>query len=322
MSAEPLLDVSGLEVHYRPRRGRTVRAVDGVDLAVERSQTLGLVGESGCGKSTIARALVRLVKPTSGRIGFEGKDLATLEGEELRRVRPRLQMVFQDPFTSLNPRMSVRDLIAEPLEIHRRGTRAERTEKVRSLMDRVGLPAAASRRLPHEFSGGQRQRIGIARALALSPELLVADEPTSALDVSIQAQIMGLLAELQQELGLTYLFISHDLGAVREISTHVAVMYLGEIVETGPARQVLDHPAHPYTIALLSAAPVPDPAIESRRERIVLRGDIPSPADPPSGCRFHTRCWKRAALGNPERCATEAPAPGPVRCHFAEETAA
>jgi oligopeptide/dipeptide ABC transporter ATP-binding protein len=328
-TAAPLVDVAGLEVHYSGRRGAgTVRAVDGVDLAIRAGETLGLVGESGCGKSTIARALVRLVRPTGGRIAFDGQDIATLEGEALRRVRPRIQMVFQDPFTSLNPRLSVRDLIAEPLDIQRRGTRVERTARVRELLERVGLPAAAERRLPHEFSGGQRQRIGIARALALSPELLVADEPTSALDVSIQAQIMGLLAELQRDFGLTYLFISHDLGAVRQLSTHVAVMYLGRIVETGPARELLERPGHPYTMALLSAAPVPDPEVERRRERIVLRGDLPSPADPPSGCRFHTRCWLRAQLGDPESCVTQEPPAEPrpgggsVRCHFADRAVA
>lgn len=316
----PLLEISDLEVRFGP-----VRAVDGADLAIERGTTLGLVGESGCGKSTIANAVVRLVKPSAGRIDFDGHDLATLEGEALRRIRPRIQMVFQDPYTSLNPRLTVRDLIAEPLVVQRRPGRDAR---VRELMGRVGLPETARRRLPHELSGGQRQRIGIARALALAPDLVVADEPTSALDVSIQAQIIELMIELQRELGLSYLFISHDLGAVRQIAADVAVMYLGRICETGPVASVLDRPAHPYTIALRSAAPVPDPEVEARRERIVLRGDLPNPASPPAGCRFHTRCWLRTRLGDPERCVTEEPAVlpraggGVVRCHFAEDAVA
>jgi oligopeptide/dipeptide ABC transporter ATP-binding protein len=316
-----LLSVRGLKVHYE-RRGVNVRAVDGIDLDLARGETLGLVGESGCGKSTVAKAVVRLIQPTEGRIEFEGRDIATLGERDLKEWRPRIQMIFQDPYASLNPRMCVHDWIAEPLKIHSRGDRVQRTARVRDLIDRVGLSRTTARRYPSQLSGGQRQRVGIARALALDPDLLVADEPTSALDVSIQAQVLALLAEIQRDLGLSYLFISHDLGAVRQLSQEIAVMYLGRLCETGPARRVLDQPAHPYTVALLSAAPVPDPAVESARERIVLRGDPPSPADPPSGCRFHTRCWLRESLGDPDLCATTDPPATPahggghVHCHF------
>jgi oligopeptide/dipeptide ABC transporter ATP-binding protein len=321
--ARPLLDVTDLRVHYA-RRGVNVRAVDGVTFAVASAETLGLVGESGCGKSTIAKAVVRLIRPTAGRIEFGGHDLGGAGGKELASLRPRLQMVFQDPYSSLNPRMTVRASIEEPLVIHRRGDSRARAARVHDLMSRVGLARAVERRYPFQLSGGQRQRVGIARALSLDPDLIVADEPTSALDVSIQAQILTLLEEIQRDLGLTYLFISHDLGAIRQLAARIAVMYLGRICETGPADSVLDSPAHPYTVALLSAAPVPDPLAEARRERIVLRGDVPNPANPPSGCRFHTRCWLRAELAGPEICAHDDPAPtaraggGVVHCHFAD----
>ncbi|MDX6592568.1 MAG: peptide/nickel transport system ATP-binding protein [Gaiellales bacterium] len=319
----PLLDVTDLRVHYT-RRGVNVRAVDGVTFGVASAETLGLVGESGCGKSTIAKAVVRLIRATGGRIEFGGHNLGSAEGKELAALRPRLQMVFQDPYSSLNPRMSVRASIEEPLIIHGRGDSRARGERVHDLMGRVGLARSVERRYPFQLSGGQRQRVGIARALSLDPDLIVADEPTSALDVSIQAQILTLLEEIQRDLGLTYLFISHDLGAIRQLAARIAVMYLGRICEIGPAGSVLDNPAHPYTVALLSAAPVPDPIVEARRERIVLRGDVPNPANPPSGCRFHTRCWLRTELGSPEVCAHDDPPPtaraggGLVNCHFAE----
>jgi oligopeptide/dipeptide ABC transporter ATP-binding protein len=318
----PLLEIEGLVVEYR-RAGVTVHAVDGVDLTVPRGRTVGLVGESGCGKSTVAKAVVRLLKPTRGVVRFDGQDLAGLSERELRPVRPRLQMVFQDPQSSLDPRMTVREIVEEPLAVNRRGNRAARRAQVLELLDRVGLPRRTEGRYAFQLSGGQQQRVAIARALALGPDLVVADEPTSALDVSIQAQILALLGELQAGLGLSLLFISHDLGAVRQLADEIVVMYLGRVCEAGPVAAVLDHPAHPYTTALLSAAPVPDPEIEAQRERIVLRGDVPSPAAPPSGCRFHTRCWLRSELGDPERCATEDPAAQPrpgggrVHCHFA-----
>jgi oligopeptide/dipeptide ABC transporter ATP-binding protein len=325
-SDTPLLDVDDLRVHYA-RRGVNVRAVDGVSFSVARAETLGLVGESGCGKSTIAKAVVRLIRATSGRIEFGGHDLGSAEGKELAALRPRLQMVFQDPYSSLNPRMTVRASIEEPLAIHGRGDSRARAARAHDLMGRVGLARSVERRYPFQLSGGQRQRVGIARALSLDPDLIVADEPTSALDVSIQAQILAVLEEIQRDLGLTYLFISHDLGAIRQLAARIAVMYLGRICEAGPADSILDHPAHPYTVALLSAAPVPDPLVEARRERIVLRGDVPNPADPPSGCRFHTRCWLRAELGDPEVCAHDDPPPiaraggGLVHCHFADHVA-
>ena len=321
-----LLSVRDLRVHYA-RRHANVRAVDGVDLEIARGGTLGLVGESGCGKSTLGKAVVRLLKPTSGAIEFDGCDLARLDERGLRPWRRRIGMIFQDPYSSLNPRIDVHAWIEEPLRIHGRGTRPQRSARVRDLLDRVGLPQAAEHRYPSQLSGGQRQRVGIARALALDPDLLVADEPTSALDVSIQAQVLELLAEIQRDLELTSLFISHDLGAVRQVAGEIAVMYLGRMCEVGPARRVLDRPAHPYTVALLSAAPVPDPAVEAARERIVLRGDPPSPAAPPSGCRFHTRCWLREGLADPEICVTTDPPPvpatggGTVRCHFHDRVA-
>jgi peptide/nickel transport system ATP-binding protein len=299
-----------------------VRAVDGVDLAIERGSTYGLVGESGCGKSTLGRAILRLVEPTAGEVLFYGTDVASLNGEPLRRMRRRMQMVFQDPLGSLDPRQSVESLLSEPLRAHGLGggTRGI-AEKIRGLLDAVGLPSAALRRYPHEFSGGQRQRIGIARAIALEPDLLIADEPVSALDVSVQAQVLNLLEELQEQLGLTYLVIAHDLAVVRHISDVVGVMYLGSLVEQAPADDLYEEPLHPYTRALMSAVPVPDPVVEENRERILLAGDLPSPANPPSGCRFHTRCpWRQET-----RCDDEVPvlrelAPGRlVSCHWAEE---
>ena len=326
-AAEPLLRVEGLQVHFPIKRGlfvdRTVghvRAVDGVDLAVERGSTYGLVGESGCGKSTLGRAILRLVEPTAGRVLFDGVDVASLTGEPLRRMRRRMQMVFQDPLGSLDPRQDVESLLSEPLAAHGIGSKREAADRIRGLLDAVGLPSAALRRYPHEFSGGQRQRIGIARAIALEPDLLIADEPVSALDVSVQAQVLNLLEELQQRLGLTYLVVAHDLAVVRHISDVVGVMYLGSLVEQAPADALYEQPLHPYTRALMSAVPVPDPVVEERRERILLAGDLPSPANPPSGCRFHTRCpWRQET-----RCDDEVPVlrelgPGHlVSCHWAE----
>jgi peptide/nickel transport system ATP-binding protein len=297
-----------------------VKAVDGVTLAIQRGETLGLVGESGCGKSTLGRAILRLYGLTSGRITFDGTDITNASEHELTHVRRRMQMVFQDPYASLNPRHSVGRIVGEPLRVHRIVSGAELTERVRGLLEVVGLPADAVTRYPHEFSGGQRQRIGLARALALNPELLVCDEPVSALDVSIQAQIINLMEELQSELGLTYLFIAHDLAVVRHISTRIAVMYLGKIVEIAPADDLYDNPLHPYTITLLSAIPIPDPAIERHRKQIRVEGELPSPANPPVACRFHTRC----PFVQPSRCSNEEPELRDVEghlvaCHYAEQ---
>ncbi|MFE9609044.1 ABC transporter ATP-binding protein [Streptomyces sp. NPDC006012] len=308
--AEPILEVSGLVKHYPLTRGilfrkqiGAVKAVDGVDFALARGETLGLVGESGCGKSTLARLLCSLEQPTAGSIRFKGEDITRLTGRALKAVRRNIQMVFQDPYTSLNPRMTVGDIVGEPFEIHPEAVpKGERRGRVRELLDVVGLDPEYAVRYPHQFSGGQRQRIGIARALALRPEVIVADEPVSALDVSVQAQVINLLARLQKEFGLSYVFIAHDLSIVRHISDRVGVMYLGRIVETGSDTEIYDHPTHPYTQALLSAVPVPDPAAREHRERIMLTGDVPSPTDIPSGCRFRTRCWKAR-----ERCALEVP---------------
>ena len=301
--AEPLLSIRELKVHFNLGGGtvldklmggshvrRVVKAVDGVSLDIQPGETLGLVGESGCGKSTLGRALLRLTEPTSGQVIFRGRDLANLSLRELRGQRRHLQMIFQDPYASLNPRMTVGQIISEPLETFNLATGKERETRVRELMATVGLSPRFIKRYPHEFSGGQRQRIGIARALAANPDFIVADEPISALDVSIQAQIMNLMEQLQRERQLTYLFISHDLRAIRHVSDRVAVMYLGKIVELGVSKTVYDDPLMPYTRALISAVPVPDPEIEATRQRIVLQGDVPSPINPPEGCRFHTRC--------------------------------
>ena len=326
-----LLSVSDLRMYFPVTQGLVferhigdVHAVDDVSFDLPRGETLGLVGESGCGKSTTGRTILRLYKPTAGRILFDGVDVTTLKGEALRKTRRRMQMIFQDPYASLNPRMTVDGIVGEPLTVHEIGTPAERRERVAELLDVVGLNPNFLNRYPHEFSGGQRQRIGVARAIAVNPELIVADEPISALDVSIQAQIINLMERLQDEFSLTYLFIAHDLSVVRHVSNRIAVMYLGRIVELASSDDLYAHPLHPYSVALLSAVPIPDPVIESRRRRIILKGDVPSPVNPPSGCRFHTRCWLRERLGNPERCTTEDPAlrtlatGHEVACHFAE----
>ncbi|GAA3823476.1 ABC transporter ATP-binding protein [Streptomyces phyllanthi] len=313
--AEPILEVGGLVRHYPLTRGvlfrkqvGVVRAVDGVDFTLGRGETLGIVGESGCGKSTVARMLVHLERPTAGAIRFKGEDVVRLSGRALKAVRRNIQMVFQDPYTSLNPRMTVGDIIGEPYEIHPEAApKGDRRRRVRELLDVVGLNPEHINRYPHQFSGGQRQRIGIARGLALRPEVIVADEPVSALDVSVQAQVINLMERLQGEFGLSYVFIAHDLSIVRHISDRVGVMYLGRIVETGRDSEIYDRPRHPYTQALLSAVPVPDPEAREHRQRIILSGDVPSPANVPSGCRFRTRCWKAR-----ERCATEEPLPAAV----------
>jgi len=330
-AGQPLLSVADLRMYFPVTEGLIferhvgdVRAVDDVSFDVRRGETLGLVGESGCGKSTTGRTALRLYKPTAGRIVFDGLDITKIEGEALRQMRRHMQMIFQDPVGSLNPRMRIEDIVAEPLDVHRLcRTRAERRERVAALLARVGLGPDALMRRPHELSGGQRQRVGIARALAPGPKLVVADEPISALDVSIQAQIVNLLADLQAAERLTFLFISHDLRVVRHLAHEVAVMYLGNVVEIGPASALYAAPAHPYTRALLAAVPVADP--ERRRARLVLEGDPPSPLAPPAGCRFHPRCPIYAELRDP-RCATEPPPLAPfagaaqdhrAACHYA-----
>jgi oligopeptide transport system ATP-binding protein len=311
----PLLEVRDLTMHFPVYSGRivtrkvgAVRAVDGVSFQLRRGETLGLVGESGCGKSTTGRAILQLHRPTSGSVRYEGVELTSLRGESLRAHRLRMQMIFQDPYASLNPRMTIGEIIAEPIiNFGLEPDRRRRVKRIQALMESCGLNPAYVKRYPHEFSGGQRQRIGIARALASEPEFIVADEPISALDVSIQAQIMNLMQELGRQRGLTYLFISHDLSAVRHLSDRVAVMYLGTLVELAPAETIHNAPLHPYTQALISAVPIPDPEVESQRERVVLKGDVPSPMRPPPGCRFHTRCPIAR-----ERCKVEVPALLPV----------
>ncbi len=326
--SDVVLETKGLVKHFPITQGivfqhkvGAVRAVDGIDIQLRRGETLGVVGESGCGKSTLAKLLVALEKPTSGEIMVRGENMVTLKGGALRKARRNIQMVLQDPYTSLNPRMTVGDIIGEPFAIHPEVTpRKGRQRAVQDLLDTVGLNPDHINRYPHQFSGGQRQRIGIARALALKPEIIVCDEPVSALDVSIQAQVINLLESLQNELGLSYIFIAHDLSVVRHISDRVAVMYLGKIVEIGNDTEIYEKPTHPYTQALLSAVPVPDPTLRGHRDQIVLEGDVPSPANPPSGCRFRTRCWKAQDI-----CAEKEPlleiresSPHPSRCHFAE----
>jgi oligopeptide transport system ATP-binding protein len=286
----PLVSIADLKVHFDLGRRRIVKAVDGVTLDILEGETLGLVGESGCGKTTLGRAVLRLVEPTDGQVLFRGVDVAKLSGQELRRTRRHMQMIFQDPYAALDPRMTVGQIISEPIETFRLATKDERRERVRELMKTVGLSERFINRYPHEFSGGQQQRIGIARALSVNPDFIVADEPISALDVSIQAQILNLMEKLQRERNLAYLFISHDLRAIRHTSHRVAVMYLGKVVELAEARELYRRPLMPYTKALISAVPVPDPSVEAQRRRIVLEGDVPSPINPPSGCRFHTRC--------------------------------
>ncbi len=311
-AATPLVEVRDLVKHFPLRGGvlqRTVahvKAVDGVTFDVKRGETLGLVGESGCGKTTVGRLLLRLIEPTSGTIRFDGVDIGAVKGAALKPYRRRMQIIFQDPYSSLDPRAPIGESIGEGLRIHGLGTSAERRAKVSRMMDMVGLQSYHARRYPHEFSGGQRQRIGIARALVLEPDLVVCDEPVSALDVSIQAQVLNLLKSLQRELGLTYVFVAHNMGVVEHISDRVAVMYLGRIAELADRRELFRKQEHPYTAALMSAIPVPDP--EARRQRVILTGDVPSPVAPPSGCRFHPRCPLRAELGDPAICAEVEPA--------------
>ncbi|NYH43353.1 oligopeptide/dipeptide ABC transporter ATP-binding protein [Micromonospora jinlongensis] len=326
--SENILEVNDLVKHYPVTQGVVfkktvgqVKAVDGVSFGLRAGETLGVVGESGCGKSTLARVLMNLEKPTAGSVLYKGQDISKLSGGALRRLRRQIQLVMQDPYTSLNPRMTVGDLLGEPFEIHPEvAPKGSRRAKVRELLDLVGLNPEHINRYPHQFSGGQRQRIGIARALALRPEIIVCDEPVSALDVSIQAQVMNLLEQLQGEFGLSYVFIAHDLSVVRHLSDRVAVMYLGKIVEIGTEDEIYERPTHPYTQALLSAVPVPDPTQRNNKTIIRLTGDVPSPISPPSGCRFRTRCWKAQDV-----CAEQVPlleirqgSDHPSACHFAE----
>ena len=315
----PVLEVQGLKMHFTTPKG-VVKAVDGIDFTIAAGETLGLVGESGCGKSTTARGITHLIKPTAGTVILEGREVTGMSSADLRATRKRMQMVFQDPYASLDPRMTVLDIIAEPIRNFRIARGQEVRERVRNLLQTVGLDPDFEKRYPHEFSGGQRQRIGVARALAVEPILLLADEPVSALDVSIQAQVVNLFEDLQEQFGLAYLFISHDLSVVRHVSDRIAVMYLGRIVEIAPSQRLYAEPLHPYTQALLSAVPIPDPVIETKRERIMLSGDVPSPVDEIQGCPFRTRCAQAF-----ERCEVEAPAlkeyrPGhSASCHLHEE---
>jgi len=324
---EPVLEVRGLVKHFPLTTGilfkkqiGAVQAVDGVDMKLYKGETLGLVGESGCGKSTTARLLMRLERPTAGQILFHGEDIAQLSGKALKAVRRNIQIVLQDPYSSLNPRMTVGDIVGEPFQIHKDvAPKGSRRKMVQELLEVVGLNPEHIHRYPHQFSGGQRQRIGIARGLALRPEIIVCDEPVSALDVSVQAQVINLFEKLQDEFGLSYVFIAHDLSVVRHICDRVSVMYLGKVVETGDEEQIYERPTHPYTQALLSAVPVPDPKLRGHRDQIMLEGDVPSPANPPSGCRFRTRCWKAQDI-----CAVDEPKlmlrdglDHPSACHFA-----
>ena len=309
-SGEILLEVRDLKMHFPITRGiliqrqvGSIRAVDGLDFDLIKGETLGLVGESGCGKSTTGRAILQLHRPTAGSVRFEGVELTETSGPDLRQMRRRMQMIFQDPYASLNPRMTVGSIVGEPLDVHQLGSsKSDRQDRVRELLEIVGLNPYFVNRYPHEFSGGQRQRIGVARALAVNPSFIVCDEPISALDVSIQAQVINLLEDLQRELQLTYLFIAHDLSVVRHISDRIAVMYLGKIVELAERTELYENPRHPYTEALLSAVPVPDPVVEAKRQRIILEGDVPNPASPPTGCNFSTRCPKAM-----DRCFQEEP---------------
>jgi len=328
-----IVEVDGLQVYFPIRAGifksvkGSVKAVDGVTVDVRRGETLGLVGESGCGKSTIGRAMIRLREATGGSVRFDGVDLLSLKPDELRRMRRRMQIIFQDPYGSLDPRMTVSAIVSEPIETHNLASGSAKDDRVAELLRLVGLDPNYVKRYPHEFSGGQRQRIGVARALAVEPEFIVCDEPISALDVSIQAQVLNLLTDLRSRLGLTYLFVAHDLSVVKHISDRVAVMYLGKIVEIGPPDQLYAAPGHPYTRALLSAVPVPDPVAERKRKRVILKGDVPSPVNPPPGCRFHTRCWLYERLGQPEDCRTIDPplamvataADHQAACHHSDE---
>jgi len=307
---EPILEVTNLVKHFPIKRGiifdkqiGAVKAVDDVSFTINRGETLGLVGESGCGKSTLSRTILQLIEPTSGSVRFEGREIAGLSHRRSRELRPDMQMVFQDPYSSLNPRKRVAQIVGDPMLLHGVVAKGEVKGAVRDLLERAGLNPEHYNRYPHEFSGGQRQRIGIARALSLNPKLIIADEPVSALDVSIQAQIINLLEDLQEELDLTYMFVAHDLGVVRHVADRIAVMYLGKIVEIGNADDVYNSPIHPYTLSLLSAVPIPDPKANAAREQVILEGDVPSPADPPSGCRFHTRCPYATDV-----CATDEPA--------------
>jgi len=317
---EPLLEVRDLTKHFSGRRG-TIRAVQGVSFDIAAGETLALVGESGSGKSTVARLVLRLIEATSGEVRFRGSDVLAARGAELRALRRQMQIVFQDPYASLDPSMRVDAVVCEPLDIHGIGSRHERQAAVATLLERVGLDPAMGRRHPRQFSGGQRQRIAIARAIALDPALVICDEPVSALDVSIQAQVLNVLRQLQDDLGLAYLFISHDMAVVRHVADRVAVMYLGYILETAACEQLFAAPRHPYTLSLLSAVPHPDPEVERGRERIVLKGDLPSPLSPPSGCPFRTRCWKSqdiCAEAMPPQVAT--PDGHAVACYFPEGT--